>query len=242
MSRQRSPVRVAAASSLSAAFLAPLIADGPVQRRAALDAEDLPRHRLGMELPVERSGVGHAGGPSAAVPRTLAVAPFGDAGSGGARLQWARAAARSAASVAPPSSARSASRRASCAFSRSISAGHVGRLGHHHDLVRPDLEEAADDRERLLRAALADAQLADAEHRHERRVVRQHPELALDARQDDRVDRVRVGEPLRRDDLEQACGMLSPPASRRSPERRRWCRPGRRPARAACRRCPRGSP
>ena len=27
---------------------------------------------------------------------------------------------------------------------------HVGRLGHHDDLVGPDLEEAADDRERLL--------------------------------------------------------------------------------------------
>ena len=42
-------------------------------------------------------------------------------------------------------------------------AGHVGRLGHDHDLVRPDLQEAAGDGEDLLGAALADAQLADAE-------------------------------------------------------------------------------
>ena len=61
-------------------------------------------------------------------------------------------------------------------------ARQVGRLGHHHDPVRSHLEEAADDRERLLRPALADAQLPDAEHRHERRVVRQHPELTLDPR------------------------------------------------------------
>ena len=36
----------------------------------------------------------------------------------------------------------------------------VGRLGHHDDLVGPDLEEPADDREALLGAALADPQLA----------------------------------------------------------------------------------
>ena len=41
VNRQRSPVRVAAASSLRAAFLAPLIATVPGQRPAALDPEDL---------------------------------------------------------------------------------------------------------------------------------------------------------------------------------------------------------
>ena len=81
-------------------------------------------------------------------------------------------------------------------------AGHVGRLGHDHDLVGPDLEEPADDGERLLRATLADAQLADAERRDERRVVGQDAELALRPGQLDRVDRVRVGQPLGRDDLE----------------------------------------
>ena len=61
-------------------------------------------------------------------------------------------------------------------------AGQVRRLGHDDDLVGPDLEEPADDRERLLGAALADPQLADAEHRHQRRMVRQDAELALGAR------------------------------------------------------------
>src|SRR5659263_471621 len=37
---------------------------------------------------------------------------------------------------------------------------HVGGLGHHHDLVRQHLEEAADDRERLLVVALSQPQLA----------------------------------------------------------------------------------
>ena len=71
-------------------------------------------------------------------------------------------------------------------------AGHVGGLGHHHDLVRPDLQEPADDRERLLGPALADAQLADPEHRHERRMVRQHPQLALDPGQVDGIHGVRI--------------------------------------------------
>ena len=52
--RQRSPVRVAAASSLRAAFFAPLIGDGPRQRPAALDPEDLAGDRFGPVLPVER--------------------------------------------------------------------------------------------------------------------------------------------------------------------------------------------
>src|SRR4051794_40664634 len=80
---------------------------------------------------------------------------------------------------------------------------HVGGLRHHDDLVRPDLHEAADDGERFLLALAADAQLADAEGRQERRVVRQHPELAVAAGQHDGVDGLAVREPLRRDDLEE---------------------------------------
>ena len=132
-------------------------------------------------------------------------------------------------------------------------ARQVGRLGHDHDLVGPDLEEPADDRERLLGAALADAQLADAEHRHQRRVVRQDAELALDARDVDRIDLVLVDEALGRHDLGPRGGrgrsgagwarrLSLPRASRRSRARRRSCRRGRRPAPAACRSCPRGSP
>ena len=59
VNRQRSPVRVAAASILSAAFFAPLIGTVAAQRHAALDPEDLAGHRLGRELPVERSCVSH---------------------------------------------------------------------------------------------------------------------------------------------------------------------------------------
>src|SRR6266404_5662798 len=55
--------------------------------------------------------------------------------------------------------------------------GHVGGLGQHDDLRRQDLEEAADDRERLLCAALADPQLANTESRDERGVVGQDAEL-----------------------------------------------------------------
>ena len=65
---------------------------------------------------------------------------------------------------------------------------HVGRLGHHHDLVRPNLEEAAGDGEELLLAAAPDAQLADAERRQQRRVVGQDAQLALDPGTDDGVD------------------------------------------------------
>ena len=51
-------------------------------------------------------------------------------------------------------------------------------------------------------AALADAQLPDAERREQRGVMRQDAELALGARADDGVDVVRVDLPLGRDDLE----------------------------------------
>ena len=75
--RQRSPVSVAAASSLSAAFLLPLIGHLAAQRPAAVDAERLALDRQLLVLPVERTSVGHVG--SAARARTLAVAALGDA-------------------------------------------------------------------------------------------------------------------------------------------------------------------
>jgi hypothetical protein len=46
--RQRSPVRVAAASSFRAAFFEPLIGTSP-SADAALDPEDLAGHRLGRD-------------------------------------------------------------------------------------------------------------------------------------------------------------------------------------------------
>src|SRR3974377_2359530 len=42
---------------------------------------------------------------------------------------------------------------------------HVRELGHDDDLVRADLDEAARDRERLLRATLPEPELARAERR-----------------------------------------------------------------------------
>src|SRR3954462_4276791 len=48
---------------------------------------------------------------------------------------------------------------------------HVGGLGHDDDLVRQDLEKAADDRERFLVAARPEAQLAGPEGRDQRRMV-----------------------------------------------------------------------
>ena len=93
--------------------------------------------------------------------------------------------------------------------------GHVRRLGEDDHLRRQDLEEAADDRERLLGAALADPQLANTERRDERGVVRQDAELALDPRQLHGVDLVRVGEALRRHDLQLEWHEISPPTSRR---------------------------
>jgi hypothetical protein len=67
---------------------------------------------------------------------------------------------------------------------------------------RQDLDEAAGDREEVLRAAGADSELADAERRHERGVVWQHPQLALGAGQRDAVHGLVEDEPFRRDDLE----------------------------------------
>ena len=82
-------------------------------------------------------------------------------------------------------------------------AREVGRLRHHHDPIRPDLQEPAHDRERLLRPALPDPKLADPEHRNQRGMVGQHPKLALTPRQLHRIDSVRISQPLRRDDLKQ---------------------------------------
>ena len=87
-------------------------------------------------------------------------------------------------------------------------------LGHHNHLVRPDLEEAADDRERLLPAALLDPELTDTQGGDQWRMVRQDAQLAFHTGNDDHIHIVLVREPLRRDDLEmerhlrcQLCGV-----------------------------------
>ena len=83
VNRQRSPVRVAAAISLRAAFLAPLIGTVPRRARPPSTRKTSRWHRRRAVLPVERARVRPPAALSA-VPRTLAVAALGDADAGGA--------------------------------------------------------------------------------------------------------------------------------------------------------------
>ena len=121
VNRQRSPVRVAAASSLRAAFFEPLTRTVAAERHASLDAEDLARHRRRRELPVERPGVSHR--PVRRVsPR---AAPGGALGDPDAQecLPQVRPGAGEIGRLDEPGLQRPfrASRRASSARSRSIS-------------------------------------------------------------------------------------------------------------------------
>ena len=109
------------------------------------------------------------------------MAAFGDADVQQGRCSAARAAARSAGSWKPARAPLGLATRLLGLLEVDLG-GQVGRLGHHHDLVGPDLEEAAGDGERFLVAALADAQLAHAQRGQQRRVVGQDAQLALDAR------------------------------------------------------------
>ena len=202
MSRQRSPVRVAAASSLSAAFLAPLIAT----RARAAAGRPRPGRPPGRPAPgCTPSGTAwHQpwSGPSraAADPRGVVARRRGSGGAPAAAGRGRPTGRRPRGSRV--SSARSASRRASWAFSRSISLAMSAVSAMTTTLSGRTWRKPPTIANDFLLAALADAQLADAERRDERRVMRQHAELALRPGQDDRVDRVRVGQPLRRDDLE----------------------------------------
>jgi hypothetical protein len=55
--------------------------------------------------------------------------------------------------------------------------GEVRCLSHDDDTVRPNLQEATEYREMLLRSTLADGQLAGAQGRDQGRVVGQNAEL-----------------------------------------------------------------
>ena len=187
MKRQRSPVSVAAASSLSAAFLAPLIGDRA--RRAA--GRPRPGRPPGRPAPGWYSqwngrASAMAASPSAAVPRPSrwrrSATP--DAGaracwSGGRGRPRRSAPRRSGAGL---SSARSASRRASWAFSRSISQAMSAVSAMTTTLSgrtwRKPPTIANDSSAPPLRIRSSPT----PEHRHERRVVRQDAELALAAR------------------------------------------------------------
>ena len=199
VNRQRSPVSVAAASSFSAAFLVPLTAP----RRAAAGRPRRGTPRAGRAAPGTPSGTGvrrpcvrpRCRGPSR---RRRSATRMRSS----ARCREARARARSAGSSKPSASARSASLAGLLGGLEVDLRRQVGGLGHDHDLVGPDLEEAAGDGEGLLLAALADAQLAHAERRQQRGMVRQDAELALDARADDGSPRRPRRRAARRDDLE----------------------------------------
>ena len=114
--------------------------------------------------------------------RTLAVPPFGDADPERGLLEWRAGGARSAPSWIAGLERALGLTSGLLGLLEVDLAGHVGCLGHDDDPVGPDLEEPADDRERLLDAALAEPQLADAERRYQRRMVRQDAELALASR------------------------------------------------------------
>src|SRR2546423_2224164 len=264
--RQRSPVSVAAASILRAAFLAPLMRTSPCSGRP-------PSIRNTSRVTASGTYSQWNGLASAMAPPMMNGQPqrclaTRSPSAGATRLlaTWARTAGSLMTTALGDADAEQrllerGARRGQVRWlvvarferpfglaARLLGAleidlgGHVRHLGHHDDLVRPDLDEATRDGEVLLAAARPDPQLADAEHRHERGVVGQDPQLALATRDLDGVDLAGIGKSLRRDDLEQDRHGSSPAASRRSCGRPRSCRRGRRPARAACPPCPRGPP
>ncbi len=159
MRRQRSPVRTAAARSLRAAFFAPLMRTVPWRGR--------PPSTRKTSRATGSGRYSQWNGRASAMPslrpsgarRAGAAPPGGDArrrGSGpGPAWRAARAWARSAGSTKPGLEGALGVRRASLGPLEVDVRREVGRLRHHHDLVRPHLDEAADDDEGLLPAVLA---------------------------------------------------------------------------------------
>ncbi len=70
------------------------------------------------------------------------------------------------------------------------------------DTIRQDLHEPERDREVMLLLALPEPQLAHLQHRQQRRVARQHAEVAFAPRDDDLVDLLPEKRAIRCDDLE----------------------------------------
>src|SRR6185295_15277458 len=185
LNRQRSPVRVAAASILRAAFLAPLTRIVP---SSATPPSTRKRSRGSFGGSNSQwNGLASAIGTGLPPPATSLVLPalrHADAQQG---LLQRRARDGEVRALLVAGLERLLGLAPGLLGLLEIDLGrHVRGLGHHHDLVRPDLHEAADDGERFLVAAAADAQLADAQRRQERRVVGQHAQLAVRAGQHDR--------------------------------------------------------
>jgi len=80
--------------------------------------------------------------------------------------------------------------------------GDVGRFGQDHDPVRTNLQEAAEDGDLLLLAAVLEPQHALAEQRDQGRMMGQNAHLALDTRHDNFIDVAGEGSLFGRDDLE----------------------------------------
>ena len=78
----------------------------------------------------------------------------------------------------------------------------LGGIGQDHDPVGANVHEATEYGQHFLDAALLHLELARAERREERGVVRQDPDVPLARRRDHHVDVILVDGPLRRDHLE----------------------------------------
>src|SRR5687768_3276315 len=137
--RQRSPVRVAAASILRAAFLLPLIRTRPrswtppVTRKACFSTGCSWYSQWNGRSDVKRS---------AARTRAFSVPPLGNADAQQRTLQRRPRSGEvgrlfETFGQGPLGLASGFHRLFDVDLGR-----HVGRLGHHHDLVRPDLQEA----------------------------------------------------------------------------------------------------
>ena len=149
--RQRSPVRVAAARSFRAAFFAPLIGTVPCSGRPPWTRKTSRATGSGWYSQWN----GRASATASARHRRACRGPS----------RWRRSATRIRRSACW-SAARAADEvgalvvaalerpfRLAASLLRLLEvdlARHVRRLGHHDDPVRPDLQEAADDGERLL--------------------------------------------------------------------------------------------
>src|SRR4051812_5866022 len=176
--RQRSPVNVAAASILSAAFFEPLI--GTVPDSARPPSIRKTSWVTGSGTNSQWNGLASAIGVLrglAAAARPLPVSALGDPLPEQGRLE--RGAGRrqvDALVVAALEGVLGVAARLLRLLEIDLRR-EVGGLGHHDDFVGQDLHEPADHREIVLDAAGADPQLTDTQRRDERGVVRQDAQL-----------------------------------------------------------------
>ena len=187
---------------LQRSVLRPADRNGALESMAALDPEHFPGDRLGVVFPVERTGVSH--GPSTAAPRPFAVSTLRDPDPQQGLLEM-RPSRRQVDGIRR-SSPLERPLRLTPSFLRLLEidvAGQVGRLGHHHDPIRPNLQEPAHDRERLLLPHPSGSATPRPRASKRGGMVRQDPQLPLDTRKVHGIHRVRIRETFRRHDLKQ---------------------------------------